>query len=196
MAAGAILMAAAGAARRKKDDAAAIARCEELWKPVADKVELTFSIADGKPLISGRHRGVACSLTVEVDRYNFSHTRATATPLKHIECKAGVYPNPGGALGFLKLLVQQDIVVGDPPFDDAFLIQGQPEPLVTSLLGVTVRDHLAHLASHKLTAFTYEPGKVLVQLPNVELDPEWLATALELVVEAARWSPESTEPFR
>lgn len=189
-------MAAAAAQRRKEADAAAIARCEETWKPVADKVEMTFSVEAGKPLISGRHRGIECSLGIGLDRYGHAHTRATAISLKTVDCHAGVYPNPGGALGFLKTLIVQDILVGDPPFDDAFLIQGKPVALVVSLLGVTVRECLVTLAAHKLTAFTYEPGKVVVQLPNVELDAEWLETALELVVEAGRWSPESAPPFR
>jgi hypothetical protein len=195
MAAG-VILAAAAAKRRKEVDAAAIARCEESWKPVADKVELTFSVEAGKPLISGRHRGIECSLGIELDRYGYAHTRAIATPLKTVECHAGVVPNPGGALGFLKSLVAQDILVGDPPFDDAFLIQGKPVELVVSLLDVALRDRLTTLATHKLTAFTYEPGKVVVQLPNVELDAEWLEAALEVVVEAGRWSPRSAEPFR
>lgn len=190
------MMAAAAAKKRKDDDAAALARCGEIWRPVADEIELTYSVEDGRPTISGRHRGVVCSLSTALDRYGYAHTRAIATPLKTIECHAGVYPNPGGALGFLKSLVQQDILVGDPPFDDAFVIQGTPTDLVPSLLGVTLREQLATLATHKLTAFTYEPGKVVVQLPNVELDAQWLETALEVVVEAGRWSPDSTQPFR
>jgi hypothetical protein len=189
------LVIARGMITRREADSKAISESGDGWRQIAEQRGLTAGDSAERPSLSGPIQGVSCSLSIEFDRYGFAHTRASADALRRVECSIGVYPNPGGVLGLLKSLVQEDITVGDEPFDQAFLIQANPDAAAASLLQAPLREHLSNLASRGFTAFTYENGRVTLQMPGVETDPEWLSTALDLVAEAGRWDP-GEQPFR
>lgn len=196
MAAGAVIAAAAAAAKRRKDDADAIARSLEPWARLAKERKLAFTSTSGAPAIEGELLGVKCRAWIELDRNGFGHTRITAVPLTDVAGKVFLVPNPGGALGFLKHAFTQDVSVGDEAFDEAFLVRAEPESLAPALLGPSLRAFIAPLAVRKLTSFVYEHGKVELHFPDVEVQTEWVAAALDAAVEAARWVPPRDAPFR
>lgn len=196
MAAGAVIAAAAAAAKRRKDDADAIERAREPWARLARDRALGFSSASGPPAIEGTLLGIPCRAWIALDKNGFGHTHVEARPLETIDGRVGVVPNPGSILGFLKHHLTQDVSVGDPEFDAAFLVRATPEAMAPALLGPALRSYISPLALRKLGAFVYEPGRVALQFSHVEVEGEWVAAALDAAIEAARFKPDAAQPFR
>ncbi|MFO0658511.1 MAG: hypothetical protein U0165_01565 [Polyangiaceae bacterium] len=74
---------------------------------------------------------------------------------------------------FSRLFRGQDIQVGDPSFDSAFIVKGEPEAFVRSVLTATARGRLMTLLS----------GGAAISLDNGALDvwaPAFTATAAQL----------------
>jgi hypothetical protein len=173
---------------------AGIAAATVGWKPLERRgLELGtepatgFAAASGKtrPVLRGSLDGVAVAVRLVSDFVHYAHTKVTATPAAGVEVTVGVHPNPAGLFGKIRGWLGQDIVIGDPTFDDAFLITGQPPGAAAALLTPARRErNVARAASH-LAGFTYERNEVVVLLVGVVTDPEILGVALDLARDAA-----------
>jgi hypothetical protein len=87
--------------------------------------------------------------------------------------------------GFWKRLFRgQDIQVGDAAFDDAFIIKGEPEPVVRSLLGPLARRKILGLVSTS-AAFELKDGTLTTWGPDCSADPARLDALLKASLEAA-----------
>ncbi|HHO52673.1 MAG TPA: hypothetical protein ENK18_17825 [Deltaproteobacteria bacterium] len=77
--------------------------------------------------------------------------------------------------------VGQDIQVGEPSFDDAFVIKGYDPEAIRQLLSIEVREHLAALGA----AGRLDIDDVRLHLSGIEIDPEVLDELLTHAVAAA-----------
>ncbi len=93
-----------------------------------------------------------------------------------------------GVLGKLRSMLGQDIRVGNEPFDEEFIIQASQDTAPVLLLTETIREDLVALVARSLSGFSYDKGEVRVQLVGIAHEPDVVRVAVDLVVEAARWS--------
>lgn len=141
-----------------------------------------------RPVLEGTVGGTAVRVHVKTDMVHFGWTEIVATRAARFEGKVGVHPSPGGVLGYLRSWIGQDIVIGDEPFDAAYLITGKPEEAAASLLVPSVRELVVHLGQ-KLAALSVEGDHAKVILSGVEAEVEVLRVAIDLAVAAATWAP-------
>lgn len=167
---------------------AATKKATDTWKALSSH-GLALATEKGRPVLRGEIDGVALTVDVVTDLVQCAYTRVVAKPTGPSPGTVGVYPQPPGVLGKLRALIGQDIVVGDEPFDQAFLVHGKPESAAKSLLTPEIRGRLLALLGHHLSAFDYEGDRVCLQLGHVEPDPEIVRVAAEVVALAARWKP-------
>ncbi|MGH7298306.1 MAG: hypothetical protein ACRELB_25425 [Polyangiaceae bacterium] len=86
----------------------------------------------------------------------------------------GLFVGPGNVSGILKFFGVQDITLGDPAFDDAFIVRGNPEPAVRQMLHAGMRAEILGLARQGATVNLFDdhldawlPGLVL-QMPALD----------------------------
>lgn len=114
-------------------------RRNRLWSEAADALQLEFVPAtgfSGKPVLYGTLRGVQVNVTVRVyggGKNKQTYTRVDAelprdTPENLVISKEGLFSGVG------KLFGGQDIQVGIPKVDDAFIIKGSDEQDVAELM--------------------------------------------------------------
>jgi hypothetical protein len=166
---------------------AGIAAAPNAWKPLEAR-GLTVGEEGGRPVLTGAVQGVAVTVKIVSDVVKYAHTEVSAKPPEGVDATVGVHPSPGGVLGQIRSWIGQDIVVGDADFDRAFLVTAKPAGAAKVLLDEAKREHLVALAGTRLAGFTYGRERVAVLLHGVETDPEVLAVAIDLVVDAAGWT--------
>jgi hypothetical protein len=150
-----------------------------------------LKIAAGKtrPMLSGSVGGAQAEVHIVSDLVHFAHTRVRAALAQPTDAKVGVHPSPSGLMGSIRSWLGQDIEIGDPDFDPAFLISGKPEAAAASVLTPTVREKISALTATGLAGFTFGDGYAMVMLQGVVTDVVILEVALDLVVEASRLTP-------
>lgn len=109
-------------------------------------------------------------------------------------CVSVVLPNPlgcdlslspqGGDGFFTKIFRGQDIQIGDPVFDDAFVIKGKPEGAVRAVLHPTVRHKLLSILQ-RASAIKVEGGTLEVWTRWRVMQSEHIDAMLKLTFEAA-----------
>lgn len=150
-----------------------------------------LKIAAGKtrPMLSGTVGGVRAEVHIVSDLVHYAHTRVRAELAHPSDAKVGVHPSPSGLMGAIRGWLGQDIEIGDPDFDPAFLISGKPESAALSVLTPTVREKISALTATGLAGFTFGDGYAVVMLAGVVTDVVVLEVALDLAVEASRLAP-------
>jgi len=166
---------------------AGIAAAVEEWKALAARGLVIGSEKD-RPVLTGSAEGVACTVRIVTDFVHNAHTEVSAEIAKGVEARIGVFPSPGGLLSAVRDWLHQDVEIGEPEFDQAFLLTAKPASAAKSLLGPETRERLCALAGGKLAGFTYAPKRATVLLNGIETDAAVLGTALDLVAHAARWT--------
>ena len=171
---------------------AGIAKAEKEWAGIdgfaveAETMEGLLDKTSGKtrPILRGKRGGVDVQVQIKSDVVHYAWTMVSATLTDGVDAKLGVHPSPGGALGYLRSLIGQDLEVGDEAFDAGYLITGEPEEFAKAVLVPSVRD-LVTVLGQKLAVFRYSQEKVWVTLHGVETDHELLGAAIDLVAAAA-----------
>ncbi|MFO0555182.1 MAG: hypothetical protein U0271_42785 [Polyangiaceae bacterium] len=184
-------------ANKKAEQAKAIEELSSAWSSlVAGPRALAFGGPAKNPSLTGAAQGTGpITISIEFDHVGMAHTRIRVVTLAKHDFHVGVYPNPGGIMGFLKSHLGEDLQVDDELFDDAFIIKATPPEGAIALLQPTLRERIQAISVKPFTAFTYSPGEVNVQIPDVEKDAHWLEAALDAALDAARWDP-TAQAFR
>ena len=68
----------------------------------------------------------------------------------------GLFIGPGHVLGLFKLFGVQDIELGDPVFDEAFIVKGNPEAVVKQVVHAEMRRELMGLAARRLAVTVFD----------------------------------------
>lgn len=156
----------------------------EAWAPLHAR-----GLAPGKddvgPTLEGLVADVACRVSIITDAVKFAYTKVVVKPAAGEAVTVGVHPNPPGMLGRVRAWLAQDIVVGDEPFDAAFLVTADPKAAAAALLQPALREKLLALAATRFAGFTYERDAVTVLVPGVELEPDVLGLAIDIALMAS-----------
>jgi hypothetical protein len=189
--------AAAAAARKKAQQGVEIAECHAIYAGIAAANRLRAGLTEQQtPMIAGDYQGVACSVAIALDGAGWAHTCATAMPIEVITLRLAVVPSPRGSLGFLKRLFAHDVEIGDPAFDEAFLVDATPIERAPDLLSAPVRAALTAMVGHGLTSFTVDHGGVLLQWNGVERSADVILAAIDLVTTGARFRDAEGQAYR
>ncbi len=120
---------------------------DEVWRQLAARIGASYT--DGGFWRGGKVEAKVKGWTVTLDTFAVSTGKSTATFTR----MRAPYVNPDGFRfkiyrksafsGIAKRLGMQDVEVGDPAFDDAFIVRGSDESRLRSLLADdTIRDLL------------------------------------------------------
>jgi hypothetical protein len=152
--------------------------------------------ASALPFLEGILDGVRFRLRVVRDELGWAHTQALADAPTPVRAEVGVYSSPGGFLDWVKAHFEEDVEIGDPPFDRAFVIRSRPTWAAASLLSPEARGLVTSFLGHALAGLTYKDGVVAIQWRGVEKDPSVLEHAIRLVTLVGRWVPEHVPGYR
>jgi hypothetical protein len=145
--------------------------------------------ATALPYLEGTLDGVRFRVRAVRDEQGWAHTQALADAVVTVNAAVGVYTSPAGFLDWVKSHFDEDIEIGDAPFDRAFVIRARPTEAAASLLTPPVRQLLMAFLGHAVAGLTYKEGVAAIQWRGVERDPRVLEHAIQLVTLAARWDP-------
>ena len=126
-----------------------------------------------------------CGLTFDRDRLRLHGTlegsrvdmRLVGEPVPRTTLRVR-YPKPlgiglfigrGTVLGLFKFLGVQDIELGDPAFDEAFIVKGNPEPVVKQVVHAEMRREIMGLAQRGLQLTVFD-DHLDVSAPGMILD--------------------------
>lgn len=146
------------------------------------------STASALPVVSGVVDGVRVRLRVVRDEQGWAHTQAFAEALSPLHCAVGVYTSPAGFLDWVKAHFEEDIEIGDPAFDRAFVIRARPREAAASMLSADVRALVTAFLAQPLAGLTYKEGTVALQWRGVERDPAVLEHAARIVALVGTWT--------
>lgn len=124
------------------------------WPAVAQGWNLRLDVRRG--LMEGDVRGRQTSASVVVKEgevMTFVHVAVPSPP----GCRLSLTRQKNGF--FSRLFRGQDIVVGDPAFDAAFVVKGEPEPFVRAALTPSARQQIMDL-THAGASITLEGGRL------------------------------------
>jgi hypothetical protein len=163
----------------------------DIWADFAAKMGFAppGTTASALPFLAGTLDGVRLRVRVVRDEQGWAHTQAFADALAPVSCEVGVYTSPAGFLDWVKAHFDEDIEIGDAPFDRAFVIRARPREAAASLLQPETRELLTAFLGHALAGLTYKEGVVALQWRGVERDPAVLEHAVRLVTLVGRWAP-------
>ncbi len=163
----------------------------EIWAAFAAErgLEPPGTTGSSLPYLDGSLGGVTWRLRVVRDEHGWAHTQAVADALTPTDYQVGVYTSPAGFLDWVKSHFEEDIEIGDPPFDRAFVIRARPQSAAASLLSSEVRQLLSSFLAHTLAGLSYKEGLVALQWRGVERDATVLESAIGLVVRVGQWNP-------
>lgn len=148
-----------------------------------------FAQATGnqRPRLQGTVSSVPVTVSIHTDFVHYALTHVVAKPATARAGVVGIYPSPGGVLSQVRDWLKQDIEIGDPAFDEAFLITGDPPSAATELLApLDVRELLCVIDPSRLASLKLDEHGITVTLTGVERDPTVLGQAIDLAVAAAR----------
>ncbi len=166
---------------------------EAAWGPLLarglalgrDPVSALVPIRGGKPRLDGVVGGVPCRVTVRTDAVHYAETDVVAAPPGGARFKLGVWGSRGGVIGALRDWVHGDVKLGDAAFDERFLITADPAEAAARALSPAVRERLTALAAGGFVGLVAGAAEVTLTLSGVELDPEALGLALDVVAAVA-----------
>jgi hypothetical protein len=182
-------LAGARAARERQE--ADVRAAREPWTLLAKTIGASppGTTASALPFVSGAVGDVPFRLRVVRDEQGWAHTQAFSDALRPVRCEIGVYASPAGFLDWVKSHFEEDIEIGDAPFDRAFVIRARPREVAASMLSHDVRILMTAFLGHALAGLTYKDGTVALQWNGVELDQSVLEHAVQLVTLVATWQP-------
>ena len=137
------------------------------------------------PRLDGRVSGATCSVRITTDGVYCATTEISALLGAPSEAEISVYPNRGGLLGRIRQWLGQDVEVGDPAFDEPFLVLSRPREAAAKILDRQSRDEIAALAAAGLSGLLVGDGKVVVSIAGVQADAEIVRMALQLAARVA-----------
>lgn len=166
--------------RRAQHPPAWIVALGESWPSLAKGWGLALDVARAK--MTGSVRGLPTSVVVQ------SHYRGRMTSVEvAVPLPAGFelqLKKQDGDGFFDRLFRGQDVVVGDPAFDGAFVIKGKPEELVRAALTPAARQQILGL-SYAGVAITLEDGRLSALAKGVLTDREQLDQLMKAAYSAA-----------
>jgi hypothetical protein len=134
-------------ARRAADPAAWEIAVRSEWPPVASGWNL--SLDSRRAQLEGTVRGRRVLVRAAIVEDLFTTTVRIALGLPE-GCTVSLAPQHGD--GFFKRLFRgQDVILGDAPFDAAFVVKGEPETFVRAAVGPAMRAQLVTLATSGCT---------------------------------------------
>ena len=166
-----------------------------VWRDVAASLGFQLDVANTR--MQGRAEG----MHVEVDTQLRQRRRWTVFTVRFDrQLGVGLSLTRQGSLSALtKLFGAQDIELGDPVFDQRFVVKGSPEPRVRALLTPTVRALLVDLQGHA-TQLEVADDRLSAHLAWLVSDPAWLGSGIVAVARAgaalAQVSTEAPGPYR
>lgn len=175
----------------------AIAAAKESWRTLETRgFALTLETLTGlanpatkeRPVLTGKVGDAAIDVRVKTDMVHIARTEITAQRAAAFEGVVSVHPDRGGALGYVRSLIGQDIQIGEEAFDAGYLITGKPESAAASLLVPSVQE-LVGVLGDKLAALVVEGSTSRVVLVGAEPDPDIIGAAINLAAAGAAWSP-------
>jgi hypothetical protein len=192
-----VLVAAAAASQARHLQEEQIRAAGEVWRAFARQMGLPPAgiTATALPFLSGVLDGIRFRIRGVRDEQGWAHTQALADAVTTVNAAVGVYTSPHGFLDWVKSHFEEDIEIGDPLFDRAFVIRARPTEAAASFLSNDVRQLLMAFLGHAVAGLTYKDGVVGLQWHGVERDPGALDHAIRLVTLAARWNPHPM-PYR
>jgi hypothetical protein len=198
LASAASLAAANAAAAARQNQEAAVRMAGEVWASFADRMGFPppGTTASALPFLDGALNGVRFRLRIVRDETGWAHTQALADAIVPTRAEVGVFTSAGGFLDWVKAHFDEDIEIGDAPFDRAFVIRARPSSAAASILTPDVRQLVMSFLGHALAGLTYKDGTVAIQWRGVERDAAVLEHAVRLVVAVAMWNPGGSMSYR
>lgn len=99
-------------------------------------------------------------------------------------CRLSLARQDGGDGFFSRLFRGQDVIVGDPAFDAAFVIKGEPETFVRAALTPQARQAILGLA-HASCSISVDDGKVVAWARSLLTDHEHIDALMKSAFTAA-----------
>jgi hypothetical protein len=189
---GGVIAAVAAAAAAREAQTKAQYASVDVWRIAAAGFGMRFETRDARgtpaPRLEGFIGGVPCVFEIALDIEGWAYTRALADAPTPLDGVVAVHPDPHGVFASIKsaLFGSEDVAVGDPAFDEAFLVHATPREAAT-LLDEGLRGALKAWLAHLFVAFTYERGRIALVWRGVELEPRVLGSAAAVVTHAATW---------
>ncbi len=165
------------------------------WKQVADARRLTLDLASQRLYgrVDGMHVEVEAQLrqNARVTRFVVRFDRALGVGLR--------LTRQGALTGLGRMLGMQDITVGDPLFDERFVVKGQPEAAVRALLTPEVRARLVELQA-QASELDVADDHLAAEVGWLVHDPAVLDASLAAIAAAgaalAQVAPGGVGPYR
>lgn len=162
------------------------------WADFAQARKMAMTPGRFFPFRANVITGVIENVPVQLDHYVVSHgksstayTRVVSRAVEPMPFTLRVYvESVFSSLG--KMLGAQDIQLGDPAFDERFMVKSDNESLTRSLLDGELRRALASF-EHASLSFEYRAGAVSMTWVAREENPVVLDAAIRIAVLASRW---------
>ena len=167
-------------AKRREHPPAWIVALETTWPSLAQGWGLQLDVARAK--MTGVVRGLPTMVEVRQHAQGRATGVEVTVPLP-AGCELRLKKQDGDGF-FDRLFRGQDVKVGDPTFDDAFVIKGEPEEFVRAALSPIVRQQLLYLLNAGV-ALTLEKGKLIALARGVLTDREQLDQLMKAAYTAA-----------
>lgn len=152
------------------------------WPSLAEGWGMQLDARRGS--MSGTVRGLPTSVFALASRKNAHVTRVAIDVPLPAGCELSLARQEGGDGFFTRLFRGQDVVVGDPAFDAAFVIKGTPEPWVRSVLGPSARHEILGLLDGGI-AIELQDGKLTAWARKMILEREPLDQLMKAAYAAA-----------
>ncbi len=164
------------------------------WQAVSAGWRLRFDAPRAR--MEGEAHGLPIRAGISFENGRFV-TSARFTLPRPPPCEISLAPQDGDGF-FSKLFRGQDIKVGDPAFDAAFVVKGEPEEVVRAVLTPVARQRLL-AARSRAGAVQLDKGALTLSVPDLLISPDHLDDLLKHGFEAAEaLSPGSSgaSPYR
>lgn len=164
----------------------------KIWADFAQARQLSMTPGRFFPFRANVISGAVENVPVQLDHYVVSHgksstsyTRVVGRAIEPMPFTLRVYvESVFSSLG--KVLGAQDVQLGDPAFDERFMVKADNEAMARSLLDTELRRALTAFESGSLS-FDYRAGAVSLTWVAREENPAVLDAAIRVVVLASRW---------
>jgi len=159
-------------------------RLNEAWQEAARQLDGTFApgelgwFRDDNPVVGATVQGIAVEASIRVqgsgkNKRIYTRLTAPATAPREKELRVyteGVFSGLARAVGF------QDVPVGDPDFDQAYMVKASDEAFARAWLNRVVRKRIAGVGDYR---FELKRGQVVAERSGYENDPRGLVEAAQ-----------------